>query len=71
MGCFDEVFMPCPACTGTILFQSKAGPCAMLRYDYREVPAAVAADISDGTCDECGRTFYADVPQSVSIRLRD
>ena len=52
MGLYDEVIAICPKCGNEIAFQSKAGNCAMERFDSRDVPFDIAEDVN-GQCEEC------------------
>ena len=55
MGMFDSIYVSCPTCDEQIEFQSKAGPCDLKRYHYKNVPAAIAMSISGETeiCKYC------------------
>jgi len=53
MGMFDEVTFPCE-CGGTVIFQSKSGPCTLTVFDGRTAPAFVVDGAYHGTCKSCG-----------------
>jgi transcription elongation factor Elf1 len=59
MGMFDRVFFTCPNCNARIEEQSKAGTCALLEFNEKEVPIAIAGDIKGNTvyCHNCDDSF--------------
>lgn len=59
MGMFDTVRFYCPACGAPNEAQSKAGPCALVTYEYRDVPRAIAESLEGEvlTCHNCNTRF--------------
>lgn len=59
MGVFDYVEVPCPRCSGQVLFQSKAAAVPHLdSYDWGDTTDAMRADLigQSAECPECGAT---------------
>jgi transcription elongation factor Elf1 len=59
MGMFDTVRFYCPECDAEKEVQSKAGPCRLITYEYRDVPRAIAESLEGEvfTCGDCGTRF--------------
>lgn len=67
MGMYDTVRFFCPECDAAVDLQSKAGPCTLKDYSYREVPHGIAESLQGRifTCAACrtGFTVHLYVPQ--------
>lgn len=53
MGVFDSVYVPCVKCKNEIEFQTKSGPCAMLRFGLDVAPYDVMLDINRHGAHSC------------------
>lgn len=73
MGMFDTVIARCPRCCAEVVFQSKAGPCALETFTLDEVPREVAVDVMQdmewcSTCDTPVRLLELP-PDTKTVRL--
>lgn len=73
MGMFDEYVTRCRDCGEEVVFQTKAGPCRLTRYDQysvtKEPTVAGALDGQTEFCD-CGRTVTIHAQVIVSEEWR-
>ena len=68
MGLYDEIYITCPECSESIIFQSKSGPCHLSTYSLEtaseEVLAGIGNDIE--ACPNCKTAICV-----VRIKLND
>lgn len=65
MGMFDSVYVPCPACTKPVEFQSKAGECSLTIYRLDNAPPEILADLYGQfgeRCPDCGHIITVEAP---------
>ena len=75
MSCFDTVYVKCPRCSRMIEFQSKSGPCRLLKFTIDLVPESIALDL-DGSIEvcDCGapiEILYSGTETFVSMERRE
>lgn len=69
MGCFDSVYVQCPACGKRTEIQSKAGDCSFGEYQLYNAPPAILGALHGEiqTCDHCNAGFTIRVQTLASI----
>ncbi len=67
MGCFDTVYLDCPACGEIVVEQTKWGECNLSRYRLSDAPLVLVAAMNDCGergklyCEHCGVQFKVEV----------
>jgi|WetSurMetagenome_2_1015567.scaffolds.fasta_scaffold42505_6 hypothetical protein len=73
MGMYDSFIIRCPKCKRNLEFQSKSGPCMLMRCTPQDLPMEIAIGINGDVveCQFCQINWKleCDIPSVVSVSL--